>query len=72
MAHTDFSQMVDNPSVNYSHWDEFGIRNKDETHFLRKGKVGDWENYFDDEMNRKFDIWIHDKNKCGQAFEYQL
>ena len=26
--------------------------------FIRKGIVGDWKNYFDDEMNAKWDPWI--------------
>lgn len=37
-AHTRFDQMARNPSVNYSHWDDLGLRNKDESHFMRQGK----------------------------------
>ena len=29
--------MARNPSVNYSHWDDLGLRNKDESHFMRQG-----------------------------------
>ena len=25
---------------------------------MRKGKVGDWKNYFDNEANQFFDQWI--------------
>ena len=28
------------------------------TKFMRKGKVGDWKNYFDNEANQSFDQWI--------------
>ena len=28
------------------------------TKFMRKGKVGDWINYFDNEANQFFDQWI--------------
>ena len=28
------------------------------TKFMRKGKVGDWKNYFDIEANQSFDNWI--------------
>jgi len=31
--------------------------------FIRKGKVGDWKNYFDDEMNKDWDAWIADQLK---------
>jgi len=46
VEHTKFESMAVNPSVNYSHWDEIGMRNKGESLFLRKGQVGDWRNYF--------------------------
>ena len=26
--------------------------------FVRKGKVGDWKNYFNEENNKKWDAWI--------------
>lgn len=27
-------------------------------HFIRKGQVGDWENYMSPEMSKRFDDWI--------------
>ena len=35
--HTHFDRMAKNPSVNYSHWDDLGLRNKNESHFMRQG-----------------------------------
>jgi hypothetical protein len=67
--HTRFKEMSVNPAVNYSHWDDLGIRNKNETPFLRKGQVGDWENYFA-KNDTEFDKWIQDNNRFGFKFDY--
>ena len=64
--------MEKNPSVNYSHWDELGIRKQQEAPFMRKGQVGDWKNYFSSEMNDDFDVWINANNKAGFQFHYEL
>ena len=50
--------MARNPFVNYSHWDDLGLRNKNEAPFMRSGRVGDWRRHFDAEMNRRFDDFI--------------
>ena len=31
--------------------------------FIRKGQVGDWKNYFNDENNKLWDIWIAENLK---------
>ena len=36
-ARTTFKSMANNPKTNYSWWTTFGIRNKDESQFFRKG-----------------------------------
>ena len=36
---TSFKKMKENPNSNYEHWNELGIRNKDEAEFMRKGTV---------------------------------
>jgi hypothetical protein len=72
VLHTSFKRMAENPSVNYSHWDEFGIRNKGEAQFMRKGKVGDWRNYFSEKSNKDFDEWIRENNRTGFSFEYEV
>jgi len=56
--HVSFTQMASNPSVNYSHWDDLGLRHKDESTFFRKGIVGDWKNYLTKEMSDTMDQWI--------------
>ena len=30
--------------------------------FIRKGTVGDWRNYFSQELSKKFDQWIAEEN----------
>ncbi|XP_065568027.1 sulfotransferase 1E1-like isoform X2 [Artemia franciscana] len=58
VEHTRFENMAINPSVNYSHWEDLGLVNKNEGKFFRKGAVGDWQNYFSEDLNRDFDSWI--------------
>lgn len=71
MDHTTFQAMSSNPSVNYKHWDDLGIRKKGEAQFLRKGKVGDWKNYFNEETNSQFERWIAENNKLNLKFKYE-
>lgn len=70
-AHTRFDNMARNPSVNYSHWDDLGLRNKEEAPFMRNGLVGDWRSYFDPETNRRFDDFITQHlESSGLKFEF--
>lgn len=70
-AHTRFEKMAQNPSVNYSHWDDLGLRNKNEAHFMRQGRVGDWRRHFDAETNKKLDEFIQQKlADSGLTFDY--
>ena len=70
-VHTSFEQMAQNPSVNYSHWDDLGLRDKNEAHFMRQGRVGDWRRHFDVETNKRFDDYIHEQlADSGMTFEY--
>lgn len=55
VQHTAFDTMKNDPLVNYSWWDDLGIRKKKESHFMRKGKVGDWKNYFTPAMAKEID-----------------
>lgn len=47
---TRFDVMKQDSSVNYSWWDELGMRLRSESQFMRKGVVGDWVNYFTDDV----------------------
>lgn len=41
-------------------------------HFIRKGVVGDWKNYMNEELSKKFDDWITENTKgTGLTFEYE-
>jgi len=48
-----FKSMKVDPKSNYSWLDE--VRKKDQAPFMRKGKVGDWSNFFTPEMAERFD-----------------
>ena len=39
--------------------------------FIRKGKVGDWRNYFDEKMNAEWDPWIEEQLK-GSDFKMEF
>lgn len=74
VQHCNFMSMQKNPMVNYDHWEELGLRKKcDEIKFLRKGAVGDWQNYFTPGLNKTIDKWIQ-MNTVGSdlQFDYTL
>ena len=56
--HCSFREMQVNPSVNYEHWDDLGLRKKGESRFMRKGIVGDWKVHFTPEQKERFDQWF--------------
>ena len=56
---TSFEAMKANPSTNYSHWDQYGLRVKNECEFMRKGQVGDYKNHLDCQMQNNIDDWIN-------------
>ncbi|VDP72681.1 unnamed protein product [Echinostoma caproni] len=49
--HTSFEQMRKNPQTNYQNVEGF----VDDFQFMRKGKVGDWKNWFTEDQNYEFD-----------------
>ena len=64
--HVMFDNMKKNPYVNPSASNEFP--SKDKKNFMRKGEVGDWKNYFDNERNQKWKQWI-EENTRGTGLE---
>ena len=39
----------------------FQIRDGQSGSFIRKGVVGDWRNYFDQELSDEFDNWVKEE-----------
>ncbi|OWR53535.1 retinol dehydratase [Danaus plexippus plexippus] len=57
--HLKFDNFKKNKSVNYQDMQDKGIFMKDGG-FVRKGKVGGWREYFDEEMTVQAEKWIND------------
>lgn len=66
-----FDSMKENKSVNYEWYKETGFAKK-EGHFFRKGKIGDWRNYFSSDESTKFDEIINKNLKSKLKFNYGL
>lgn len=67
--HLEFSRMAANPAINL---EQILCQNNDDdpnVKFIRKGKIGDWTNYMDDELSRKFDKWT-EKNLKGTGLVF--
>ncbi|CAL8071678.1 unnamed protein product [Orchesella dallaii] len=71
VMHTSFESMKKNSAVNYEHWDDLGFRNKNESKFMRKGKIGDWRNFIAPDKNKALDEWISEQNKIKFPFVYE-
>jgi len=67
---TSFGAMKANPNTNYKHWDDFGLRNPNESEFMRKGQVGDYKNHFDQDLNEITDVWIETNLKTYPNITY--
>ncbi|XP_065065255.1 sulfotransferase 1E1-like [Rhopilema esculentum] len=69
--HLSFKKMKENISVNHEDSQDRKIMNK-EGSFMRKGEVGDWKNYFTEEMNKRMDEAIEKYFKpVGLEFRYE-
>ena len=69
--HLSFKKMKDNPAVNKEDAKTAKLFNE-EGAFIRKGEVGDWKNYFTDEMNKRMDEAIEKHLKpIGLEFRYE-
>ncbi|XP_037072597.1 sulfotransferase 1C4-like [Pollicipes pollicipes] len=58
--HLKFDNFKKNPYVNFDMFKEVGMLSEQES-FVRKGKTGDWKNYFTPEMNARMDVWIQER-----------
>ena len=68
--HLSFDSMKSNPAVNKE--DANANMFKEDGHFMRKGKIGDWKNYFTDEMNERMDEAIQAHfTSVGLEFQYE-
>ena len=69
--HLSFKKMKNNPAVNKEQA-KIAKRFNEEGSFIRKGEVGDWKNYFTDEMNKRMDEAIEKHLKpIGLEFRYE-
>ena len=72
---TTFEAMKKDPRTNYEHWDTFGIRNADESKFMRSGEVGNYKKYLHPETDEKLDQWIKEESSKLQSsinFKFKL
>lgn len=65
-----FEKMQKNPAVNLE--PVIGAQDASSVKFIRKGEIGDWKNYMDETVSKKFDDWIEQKfYGTGLEFEYE-
>ena len=71
--HLSFESMKNNPTVNLEFMREIGFNDIEGGRFMRKGEVGDWKNYFDDDMNQRIDAAVKEHfEDIGLTFTYEL
>lgn len=58
--HLSFESFKKNKSVNFDFMYGFGVFIQGEQPYIRKGKVGGWRDYFDEEMTQQAEQWISD------------
>lgn len=65
-----FDKMQKNPAVNLE--PIIGSEEQQPVKFIRKGQIGDWKNYMDEDLSARFDTWIEEKfGGSGLEFEYE-
>jgi len=73
VEYTTFDSMKKNPMANYSHGGAAVKMPGSKIDFLRKGKSGDWQNYFTPELIAKVDAYVEKHFKgSGIKFEYEI
>ncbi|KAL3273717.1 hypothetical protein HHI36_015147 [Cryptolaemus montrouzieri] len=61
--HLHIDNFRNNSSVNFDILKNLGILIDGDGGFVRRGKSGDWKNYFDTDLNKKADEWIEENLK---------
>lgn len=61
--HLKIDNFRNNKSVNFDVYKQIGILRGGEASFIRKGKTGDWRDYFTYELNARADKWIEENLK---------
>lgn len=61
--HLKIENFRNNKSVNYDVLRELGILVQGEQDYVRKGKTKGWRDYFDEDLNRRADLWIRENQK---------
>ena len=75
--HLNFSKMQKNPAVNLEPVINVMVSGtpivaedkKLDVKFIRKGQIGDWKNYMDEKLSKKFDLWI-EKQFSGSGLKF--
>ena len=71
VRHLSFKNFKQNSAVNKEDLRKMAFRDKDGV-FIRKGEIGDWKNYFNDDMNKRMDEAIEKYLKpIGLNFIYE-
>lgn len=72
--HVQFDKMQKNPAVNLEpvlKMKQIDCENS-KTKFIRKGQIGDWKNYMDNNMSERFDNWATEAlNGSGLEFIFE-
>ena len=64
--------MKSNAAVNKENFIGTAFNDIKDGRFMRKGEIGDWKNYFTEEMNRRMDEAIEKYLKpIGLEFQYE-
>ena len=67
VQNSSFTSMKEDATCNYS-WAKFESRSSD---FIRKGEVGNWRQYFSDDLNKRFnDMLIEKLDNSGLTFQF--
>ena len=71
VQNSSFTSMKEDTTCNYS-WHKFGHDKSRSNEFIRKGEVGNWRQYFSDDLNKRFDEMLTKKlGNSGLTFQFE-